>query len=117
MLQGIAFGGFNVVDIHALSRTLCLPVLVVMRRKPDLNTIRKALLNQVRGGQRKWKLVEAAGEVEPMEQVFVQRSGISKDTAQEVIRRFAISGNLPEPLRSAHLTAGGMSDIDTNQRA
>jgi endonuclease V-like protein UPF0215 family len=36
LLQGIAVGGFNVVDVHALSRALRVPVLVVMRRPPDV---------------------------------------------------------------------------------
>ncbi len=117
MLQGIAFGGFNVVDIHALRRELDLPILVVTRRKPNPAAIRKALLERVRGGQRKWKLIQAATEVEPMEQVFVQRCGISKKEAQIVVRRCAVSGNLPEPLRTAHLIAGGMSAFDTRQRA
>jgi len=32
VLNGIAFGGFNVVDIHALAAALARPVLVVARR-------------------------------------------------------------------------------------
>ena len=34
LLNGIAFGGFNVVDIHALAEALARPVLVVARRAP-----------------------------------------------------------------------------------
>lgn len=33
LLQGIAVAGFNVVDIHALSSALNVPVLVIMRRR------------------------------------------------------------------------------------
>src|SRR5215472_1102316 len=40
LLQGIAVGGFNVVDIHALAGELRVPVLVVMRRPPDLDAMR-----------------------------------------------------------------------------
>ena len=32
LLQGIAVAGFNVVDIHELSRLLSVPVVIVMRR-------------------------------------------------------------------------------------
>src|SRR5919199_4270140 len=32
MLQGIALGGFNVVDVYSLHRRLGIPVLVVARR-------------------------------------------------------------------------------------
>jgi endonuclease V-like protein UPF0215 family len=40
MLQGIAFAGFNVVDLPLLHETLGLPVLVVMRRRPDMHNQR-----------------------------------------------------------------------------
>src|ERR1051325_775885 len=57
MLQGIALGGFNVVDIHELSDRLGIAVLVVVRRRPNLDSIREALLNVVPGGARKWRLI------------------------------------------------------------
>jgi endonuclease V-like protein UPF0215 family len=60
LLQGIAFAGFNVIDIHALSATLARPVLVIVRRRPNLAAIRSAL-GRVRGGARKWQLIERAG--------------------------------------------------------
>jgi endonuclease V-like protein UPF0215 family len=117
MLQGIAFAGFNVVDMHALNRLLDLPVLVVTRRRPDLKAIRDALLGQVPGGRRKWRLIESAGEMERLDSLFVQRVGIDMPEAKAVVRRLAVVGHLPEPLRTAHLIAGGMSPLETRQRA
>jgi len=117
MLQGIAFAGFNVVDIRALSRQLSRPVLVVMRRLPDRQAIRQALFEQVPGGRRKWRLIEAAGAVEPVGHLYVQRIGIGLVEAASVIRRLCMNGHLPEPLRTAHLIAGGMSPLPTRQRA
>ena len=76
LLQGIAFGGFNVVDLHALRRSTGLPVIVVARRRPDLQAIRTTLLGRVRGGARKWQLIEAAGPMEPVAGVYVQRLGV-----------------------------------------
>lgn len=107
LLQGIAFAGFNVVDIRGLHQALALPVIVVSRRRPDLSSIRSALLNHVRGGARKWRLIEQAGPMEPAAGLFIQRAGISAADAQSLIRRLAIHGNVPEPLRTAHLIAGG----------
>lgn len=108
LLQGIAMGGFNVIDVGQLSDTLCLPVLVVARYKPNLNAIRDALLNHVRGGKRKWRLIEKLGPMESLAGVYVQRVGISVDEADATIRSFAINSNIPEPLRVAHLIAGGI---------
>jgi endonuclease V-like protein UPF0215 family len=117
MLQGIAFAGFNVVDIHTLSRMLELPVLVVMRRAPDLAAIRDALMGKVPGGRRKWRLIEAAGEVDALGSLHVQRVGIDMPGATALVQRLAVAGHLPEPLRTAHLIAGGMSPLQTRQRA
>jgi uncharacterized protein len=77
MLQGIALGGFNVVDIHGLNKLLDVPVLVVARRAPRMEMIRKALLEVVPGGKRKWRLIERAGPMESVGGVFVQRAGLS----------------------------------------
>jgi len=117
LLQGIAFAGFNVVDTVALHATLALPVLVVARRKPDLGKIRRALLGHVPGGARKWCLIERAGPMEPLAGVWVQRAGLSPDEAQALVRRFALNGRLPEPLRAAHLIAGGIAGGESRHRA
>lgn len=108
LLQGIAFAGFNVVDMQELHRMLGMPVVAVSRRNPDLAAIKKALLTRVRGGARKWALIERMGPMEPVAGLFVQRAGIGLDETEQVIRRFALHGNLPEPLRTAHLIAGGI---------
>jgi hypothetical protein len=117
MLQGIALAGFNVVDLAALRRLTGLPVLVVARRAPDLSAIRDALLSRVPGGARKWALVEKAGPMEPCAGVFVQRVGISLEAAADVIARTALHGRIPEPLRAAHLVAGGAWGGESRGRA
>lgn len=116
LLQGIAFAGFNVVDLRMLHRVLGLPVLAVVRRRPDLAAVRRALLGRVAGGARKWALVEGAGPVEPVARVFVQRAGIDLEAAASVVRRFAVHGHLPEPLRVAHLIAGGLTTGESRHR-
>ena len=116
MLQGIALAGFNVVDIHALHEKSGLPVLVVARRRPDLAAIRRALLDHVPGGARKWKLIEKAGPMEPLEGLYVQRVGLSLSEAQQLLRRFAVHSTVPEPLRAAHLVAAGIAPGESRQR-
>lgn len=117
LLQGIAFAGFNVVDLQRLVRETGLPVLVVARRPPDFATIRRALLEHVPGGVRKWRLVEAAGEMEPVAGVCIQRAGISLADAERLVARLQLHGKLPEPLRVAHLAAGGVTTGESRHRA
>jgi endonuclease V-like protein UPF0215 family len=108
LLQGIALAGFNVVDIHALHERLRLPVLVVVRKAPRLERVRRAL-SRVRGGERKWRLIARLGPPQPVAGVYVQRAGLTLDDAKRVIERLAINGNVPEPLRTAHLIAGAIA--------
>jgi hypothetical protein len=117
MLQGIAMAGFNVVDIQALANEVGLPVLVVMRRRPDMERIRRALLDHVPGGRRKLRLIERAGPVEPAAGLFVQRASLPLEAATAALRGLALAGRLPEPLRVAHLIAGGVATGESRHRA
>jgi len=140
LLQGIAVGGFNVVDIHALSAALGLPVLVVMRRQPNLESIRRALFGdgprgapRVPGAERKWRLIERAGSIEQLDivgqrvrpsglgnrpqSIWVQRAGISLEASRRLVASTTLHGHVPEPLRLAHLIAGGITTGRSRGRA
>ena len=116
MLQGITMGGFNVVDIIGLHRQLDLPVLVVARRKPNRDAIRRALEQHLPGGKEKWDLIEAAGVMEPTGDVFVQRVGLTRSQAIATIDQWSIHSRVPEPLRCAHLIAGAMATGQSRNR-
>ena len=116
-LQGIAFAGFNVVDLQGLHAETGLPVVVVVRKLPDLARIRRALLERVRGGARKWRLIERSGPVERAGAVFVQRAGLTHAEAERALALHCTIGNLPEPLRTAHLIAGGVVRGESRHRA
>jgi len=153
MLQGIAVGGFNVVDIHGLSAALRIPVLVVTRRRPDMDAVKRALFSgapverpRVAGAARKWKLIESAGTMELLgasrrserraraggttaapatvtglktsePRLWIQRVGLSLDHARKLVADTTLHGNIPEPLRVAHLIAGGITTGKSRGRA
>jgi endonuclease V-like protein UPF0215 family len=117
LLQGIAFAGFNVVDLAKLHKCLNLPVIVISRKQPNFLTIQSALLNKVPGGTSKWRLIEQAGPMETLAEVYVQRIGIEKAETEALIRRLALHSILPEPLRTAHLIAGGIATGESRHRA
>lgn len=107
LLQGIAVAGFNVVDVFALHAATRLPVLVVSKRLPDMEAIRSVLLTRIPGGARKWRILERLGPMERCEGVYVQRVGLTPEQCATVVRRLAVNGREPEPLRVAHLIASG----------
>ncbi|AZI43574.1 DUF99 family protein [Deinococcus psychrotolerans] len=117
LLQGVALAGFNVVDAHKLSRDTGLPVMVVARREPDMERIRAALLDKVPGGKRKWRLIEKLGPMEELRSVYVQRVGLSIKDAGVALHHLTLTGNIPEPLRAAHLIAGGIGTGHSRGRA
>ena len=141
MVQGIAVGGFNVVDIHGLSAALRIPVLVVTRRLPDMGAVKRALFidvpkarPRVAGAARKWRLIEDAGTMEVLgtsrrslrrptglrgaaPKLWIQRAGLSLDEARSLVADTTLHGNIPEPLRMAHLIAGGITTGKSRGRA
>lgn len=116
LLQGIALAGFNVIDLQGLHNAVGLPVIAVARKQPDFNGIRDALLKRVPGGARKWSLIQRLGPMERAGEVFVQRAGISLESVDQLIRRLAVNSTLPEPLRTAHLIAGGITMGESRHR-
>jgi endonuclease V-like protein UPF0215 family len=116
MLQGIALAGFNVVNVFELHEQLQLPVLVVCRKQPDMDSIRNALL-QMRGGKKKWALIEKLGPMEPAKNINVQRVGLTLEQAETVVKEFTVTGNIPEPLRVAHMIAGAIINGQSSGRA
>lgn len=116
LLSGITFAGFNIVDIHDLAARLQRPVLVVARRRPRLEKIRRALENLPRP-ERRWRLIERAGLMEPAGAVLVQRAGLTLPEARQLLAATTLHGNLPEPLRLAHLIAGGLTTGHSRGRA
>ena len=110
MLQGIALGGFNVVDVFDLNERLELPVLVVSRVIPDMKAIREALTTRVPEGLKKWDLIDRLGPMESAGHVYVQRVGMTLEQAVAVVDRFSVHSQVPEPIRTAHLIAGAVAE-------
>jgi endonuclease V-like protein UPF0215 family len=108
LLQGIALAGFNVVDLERLARALEIPVLVVVRKQPRLQMVRSALLERTAGGAEKWRLIEKHGPLERCGALWIQRVDLTLREAGELLAATTSHGNIPEPLRLAHIIAGGV---------
>ena len=115
LLDGIALGGFNVIDIEKLNKKTDIPVIVVIRRKPDINKIKKILTKLKKSD--KIKLIEKAGQVKKVQKIYIQHIGIDFKKAIEIIKLTATRSFLPEPIRVAHLIAAGVVDGESRGRA
>jgi len=117
MLDGITFGGFNIVDIEELHRKTKLPVIVIIKDKPDLGSIRESL-SRFKDKEKRWETVKNAGEIKETEvknkvikvrrKVYYQAVGMPDHEAEEVIKLTAVYSSTPEPIRSAHIICNGL---------
>lgn len=114
MLDGITFAGFNVVDITELFRKVKLPVIAVVREKPNLEEIKKALENLPKP-EKRWAAIENAGKLSKVRTrgaggaVYMQTAGISQVDAETIVRNTSLRSNVPEALRVAHIIASGFA--------
>ncbi len=110
MLKGITVAGFNFFDISRISRETGKPVVVVMRKPPGPDFYEAAAKMGI------MKAVESAGELRSHGELWIQKSGCSWDFAFQLVDMTSVHGNIPEPLRVAHIIASGLSG-DSHGRA
>ncbi len=105
-LDGIAMGGFNIIDVKKLNKETKLPVIVIIRKMPDFNKIKKILVKLKKEG--KFKLPEKAGKVYNVGKIYIQVSGIDLKEAKEILNIVCTRSLIPEAIRVAHLIAAGI---------
>jgi endonuclease V-like protein UPF0215 family len=114
VLDGVTFAGFNVVDISELSRKVELPVISVVREKPDLEEVRTALRN-LPDFEIRWEAMANAGKLFEVETragenpVYMHAAGILREDAEKVMRVTSTRSLIPEALRVAHIIASGLT--------
>jgi endonuclease V-like protein UPF0215 family len=121
LLDGIAVGGFNLVDLDRLHAAIRRPVVTVTRRPPEFEAIRKALRTYFpKDFRERWKLVSAhrlfriPTGAQPLLASVV---GATRRDAVALVRRTTVRGFLPEPLRLARLVARALAPRPAPPRA
>jgi hypothetical protein len=115
LLDGIAVAGFNVVDVNELNEKTNIPVIVVMRTYPEIDKMKDALIKL--NHEEKLKLLENAGEIHKLDEIFIQKIGLTLEQAEEIIGITSTHSLIPEPLRVAHLIARGVISGESKGRA
>lgn len=120
MVDGAALGGFNVVDIKALSDELGIAVITVSRDEPDLRSILEALRGHFTDWERRFVII-SRNRVRPVEiadgLVYIASEGMDEREAENLVRRCILRGRIPEPVRLAHLVATAMVRGESRGRA
>jgi endonuclease V-like protein UPF0215 family len=116
LLDGLGFGGLNLVDLPALAAALARPCAAVMRRPPDLDAVERAVRRLPRP-ERRLALLARAGPVHRLGGFVFQVSGAAPDETAAALARLTDRGAVPEPLRLAHLVAGAVRQGESGRRA
>ncbi len=128
LLDGIAVGGFNVINIHSLHKHTGIPVIVVVRKMPDFEKLERTLKKL--GMEKKYALMERAGKPEEVKvqntsskdggqggSIFIQTAGISMENAKKLLKICCTRSYIPEPIRAAHLIGAGIVKGESSGRA
>jgi endonuclease V-like protein UPF0215 family len=112
MFDGVTFGGFNTIDIKKIHEKTALPCIIVIRKMPDMLSIKNAL-KYLKNPEKREKMIENAGKIYKIELkddkvLYYQFSGMEKEDAEKLIKITAIHSSLPEPVRVAHMIATGI---------
>ena len=112
LIDGIALGGFNVVDIEKVFSETNVPVITVTRDKPNNKKIELALKKHFSDWENRFDLI-TNGELYKIQTkhnpIFVKCAGICADETKEIIKISTIRGVIPEPIRVAHIIASGIT--------
>ncbi len=115
MTQGTVVAGLNPINIKKLSETLSIPVVSVLRGKPDKEKFMKAV-SKTNNKEEVVKSIEDNGSISYYNNVYYYLCGLSNEEAESLIRNTVLKGNIPEPIRMAHIIASGVSKGESTKR-
>jgi endonuclease V-like protein UPF0215 family len=117
MLHGFTLAGFNIVDIYALNKKIKIPVICVLRKQPNERKVLNALKKLKKNKEKKIRLFKKVGKLEKFHGIYFKAVGIDSQHAKKLIQKTTHRGNMPEPVRLAHLIASGTSRGESKGRA
>ncbi len=116
LLDGLSFGGLNLVDLPGLAARLGRPCVAVMRRPPDLDAVERAV-RVLPNPARRLALLAAAGPVHRSGPFTFQVAGAAPEEIGRALARLTDRGAVPEPLRLAHLVGAAVRRGESGRRA
>ncbi|MEM1684540.1 MAG: DUF99 family protein [Nanopusillaceae archaeon] len=112
MSNGISFAGFNIIDMKKINKKLGIPVIAVVRKKPNMEKFLSAV-KRVKNYDKKIEIIKNLPEPKPVNTkygtTYFQNVGISDEEAKEIILKTSVNSRIPEPVRVAHLIAMGVT--------
>lgn len=111
--EGITFGGFNIVDPVSINRKTGLPFISITKGEGNIKAMMAAL--EKHGDEEAVKLLLS---LKPFKyelndtQFTVNISGIERQDAIKLVQKLMRIGNVPEPVRIAHMISKALMRSD-----
>ena len=116
LLDGIGFGGFNLVDLPILAAKLQLPCVAVMRKLPNLTKMTEAL-SRLPDREKRLQLLRKAGKIYHYPPFYFQVCGENPEIIARALAHLTDRGKVPEALRLAHLIGAAVINGESSSQA
>lgn len=116
LLDGIGFGGFNLVNLPQLAQRLGIPCVAVMRRLPNVDKMKRAM-SRLPKYQQRLAILEQAGEIHNYSPFVFQVWGEKPEIIARVLEQLTDCGKVPEALRLAHLVGAAVINGESSSQA
>lgn len=120
MFDGVAVGGFNVVDIDYIYRESGIPCATVTRSLPDIERMESALRTYFPDWKERINVIKRHSLFKVGSRrsaLYATIAGIDAETLEMILAECTVQGRLPEPLRIAHLISSAMVLGESRGRA
>lgn len=115
-LDGITFGGFNLVDMDELHRRTGVPVVSIVDRMPNIERIKRSMKGLPEFDKRIEILsrlerpirVKLSGTNKPL---YVQSRGVEGNELVRILELSRRAGTIPEALRAARMIASALPEL------
>lgn len=109
LTDGIAFGGFNLVDIEEVAEETGKPVVAVTKNRPDRKDFREAM-KKTENYDKRFEEFEDPVKVELEDGCcFIQFSGCSREDAESFVEKNIVYGQVPESIRVADMVGRALN--------
>ena len=109
LTDGVAFAGFNLIDIEKVSETTGKPVVAVTKNEPDREKFREAM-QKTENYDRTLERFDESIEVDLEDgKCFIQFSGCTKKDAESFVKKNIIHGQIPESIRVADMVGRALN--------
>jgi endonuclease V-like protein UPF0215 family len=116
LIDGIGFGGFNLIDLPELASRLERPCVAVMRRPPNFSKIEQAL-RRLTDTEKRLQILRRAGQIHAYPPFFFQVCGEEPVVIAQALERLTDCGKVPEALRLAHLIGAAVITGESGSQA